>query len=123
MQAQVRFQYNDSAAAYAVYGMYVYNSLSCDDAGIPARQQTRMHASLVDEIKAKNKENPVMVYSKSYCPFCMSVKGLFSDLEVDAKFVELDQIGVHLLCSNTTAHPYLPRVCGDSAAGHMYHYD
>ena len=64
-------------------------------AGPSSRLQTRRHASasMVDMIKEKNAENPVMVYSKSYCPFCASVKGLFDDLEVQYKVVELDQIG------------------------------
>jgi glutaredoxin len=57
------------------------------------RRPGRAYASMVDDIKAKNKENPVMVYSKSYCPYCASVKGLFRDLEVQHKVVELDQIG------------------------------
>ena len=64
-------------------------------AGPPARRQARAHASLMDDIKSKNSENPVMVYSKSHCPYCASVKGLFSDLEVTAKVVELDQLGAH----------------------------
>eukprot|EP01025_Chloroclados_australasicus_P040405 TRINITY_DN42188_c1_g1_i1.p1 TRINITY_DN42188_c1_g1~~TRINITY_DN42188_c1_g1_i1.p1 ORF type:complete len:181 (-),score=1.54 TRINITY_DN42188_c1_g1_i1:117-584(-) len=60
-------------------------------AATPVRQ-ARTQASLADMIVQKNAENPVMVYSKSYCPFCAETKGLFRDLEVDAKVVELDQI-------------------------------
>lgn len=43
-------------------------------------------------IKQKNEENPVMVYSKTYCPFCSEVKSLFSNLAVDAKVVDLDTL-------------------------------
>lgn len=45
-------------------------------------------------ILQKNEENPVMIYSKTWCPFCTSMKSLFIDtLKVDAKFAELDQLG------------------------------
>ncbi|KAK4797812.1 hypothetical protein SAY86_030138 [Trapa natans] len=35
--------------------------------------------------------NPVVVFSKSYCPFCKKVKKLLSELEANYKAVELDQ--------------------------------
>jgi thioredoxin-related protein len=54
----------------------------------------RCHASVADQILEKNKANPVMIYSKSYCPYCGQMKSLFlDDLKVDAKFAELDQLG------------------------------
>lgn len=49
-------------------------------------------ASMVDLVKQKNAENPVIVYSKTWCPYCAQVKQLFSQLEVPAKIVELDQV-------------------------------
>ncbi|OAQ98325.1 hypothetical protein LLEC1_04705 [Akanthomyces lecanii] len=36
-------------------------------------------------------ENPVMVFSKSYCPYCKATKSLLSSLDADFKVVELDQ--------------------------------
>ena len=33
-----------------------------------------------------------MVYSKSWCPYCLRVKGLLGELGVDAKVVELDEV-------------------------------
>ncbi|PHU27611.1 Glutaredoxin [Capsicum chinense] len=43
---------------------------------------------------AKAKEivsaNPVVVFSKTYCPFCVSVKDLLAKLGVSFKAVELD---------------------------------
>ncbi|KAM3531003.1 hypothetical protein MY4038_004675 [Beauveria bassiana] len=36
-------------------------------------------------------ENPVMVFSKSYCPYCKSTKSLLSSLDANAKIVELDE--------------------------------
>ncbi|KAK3413170.1 hypothetical protein EUGRSUZ_I01760 [Eucalyptus grandis] len=35
--------------------------------------------------------NPVVVFSKSYCPYCVSVKKLLSQLGVNFKALELDQ--------------------------------
>lgn len=50
--------------------------------------------SMEADIKQKNKDFKVIVYSKSYCPYCSKARALFHDeLGVDAKFVELDQIG------------------------------
>lgn len=34
-----------------------------------------------------------MVFSKSYCPFCVQTKDLFSELGIDIKVHELDQMG------------------------------
>ena len=34
----------------------------------------------------------VVVFSKSYCPFCDKTKRVFRNLEVDATIVELDQL-------------------------------
>ncbi|XP_066960197.1 thioredoxin reductase 1, cytoplasmic [Macrobrachium rosenbergii] len=46
-------------------------------------------AQLVDEYIQGNK---VMVFSKSYCPFCNKVKTLFKSLDVEYTALELDQI-------------------------------
>ncbi|XP_043699082.1 glutaredoxin-like [Telopea speciosissima] len=46
---------------------------------------------------AKTKEivssNPAVVFSKSYCPYCTSVKQLLSELKATYKVVELDVEG------------------------------
>ncbi|GAQ87081.1 hypothetical protein KFL_003300040 [Klebsormidium nitens] len=49
-------------------------------------------SGIVEEVKKKNEENPVIVYSKSWCPYCSQVKGLFRQLGVPAKVIELDEI-------------------------------
>eukprot|EP01024_Parvocaulis_polyphysoides_P025606 TRINITY_DN2328_c0_g1_i2.p1 TRINITY_DN2328_c0_g1~~TRINITY_DN2328_c0_g1_i2.p1 ORF type:complete len:138 (+),score=3.02 TRINITY_DN2328_c0_g1_i2:44-415(+) len=59
---------------------------------ISMRSYVSVSAQLKEQITQKNKENPVMVYSKSYCPFCGQVKGLFNKLQIEFKAVELDQI-------------------------------
>ena len=43
-------------------------------------------------IRQKNAESPVVVYSKSWCPFCVRVKDLMVTMGVQAKVVELDQV-------------------------------
>ncbi|KAH7315444.1 hypothetical protein KP509_21G050100 [Ceratopteris richardii] len=35
--------------------------------------------------------NPVVVFSKSYCPYCIEVKRLLSSLKVKMKVIELDR--------------------------------
>mmetsp|Transcript_40599 Transcript_40599/g.67999 ORF Transcript_40599/g.67999 Transcript_40599/m.67999 type:complete len:104 (-) Transcript_40599:679-990(-) len=42
-------------------------------------------------IMNNNASHPVMVYSKTYCPFCDKTKKLFKDLGVTPKVVELDK--------------------------------
>ncbi|KAF9157715.1 thioredoxin reductase [Actinomortierella ambigua] len=49
-------------------------------------------SSLVRNIVKKGiTENPVMVFSKSYCPYCLRVKDLFEDMDVKYNALELDE--------------------------------
>lgn len=43
-----------------------------------------------DAINTLIKQNDVVVFSKSYCPFCAKTKALFQDMNVNAKVLELD---------------------------------
>mmetsp|Transcript_6525 Transcript_6525/g.9853 ORF Transcript_6525/g.9853 Transcript_6525/m.9853 type:complete len:103 (-) Transcript_6525:215-523(-) len=36
-------------------------------------------------------ENPLLIVSKSYCPYCKSTKDLFKSLGAQGKIVEIDQ--------------------------------
>lgn len=38
-------------------------------------------------------ENPVMVFSKSYCPYCNAAKALLRESGANFKAIELDQMG------------------------------
>jgi len=60
----------------------------------PRRDSTRAYASsMTEDILAKNKTNPCIVYSKTYCPYCSDVKDLFEkQLKIDAKIIELDTL-------------------------------
>ena len=50
--------------------------------------------SLVDDIKSTVADNKVVMYSKSYCPFCNQCKGLFVDKGIfdGAEIIELDLV-------------------------------
>mmetsp|Transcript_5480 Transcript_5480/g.7406 ORF Transcript_5480/g.7406 Transcript_5480/m.7406 type:complete len:186 (-) Transcript_5480:206-763(-) len=60
--------------------------------GDRARGLTCCAASIQDTVAQKNAENAVMIYSKTYCPYCSQVKSMFKDLGVPATVVELDQM-------------------------------
>lgn len=40
-------------------------------------------------------ENPVAVFSKSYCPYCKQTKQLLSDQGAKFYAIELDQVGTY----------------------------
>eukprot|EP00471_Norrisiella_sphaerica_P001965 CAMPEP_0184481594 /NCGR_PEP_ID=MMETSP0113_2-20130426/3150_1 /TAXON_ID=91329 /ORGANISM="Norrisiella sphaerica, Strain BC52" /LENGTH=145 /DNA_ID=CAMNT_0026860809 /DNA_START=229 /DNA_END=666 /DNA_ORIENTATION=+ len=58
-----------------------------------AKRSTLIHAqSVKDEILKAVNDNQVMIYSKSYCPFCVKVKDLFTNqLGVTPTVIELDE--------------------------------
>ncbi|KAI7902024.1 glutaredoxin [Cokeromyces recurvatus] len=43
-----------------------------------------------DFVNKAIKDNKVMIFSKSYCPYCIRAKDLFDDIEVDYKALELN---------------------------------
>lgn len=47
----------------------------------------------VDAIKSTVSASKVVIYSKTYCPYCTRVKDLMTDLKVPAKVLELDTMG------------------------------
>ena len=49
--------------------------------------------SPLEQVEAYIKENKVMVFSKSTCPFCVRIKQLFESLGIQYTALELDQIG------------------------------
>ena len=46
--------------------------------------------AIEDEIKATIGSEKVVVYSKSWCPFCQKTKSLFDGMGVEYKAIELD---------------------------------
>ena len=47
----------------------------------------------MEQVEAYIKENKVMVFSKTTCPFCTRIKQLFESLGVKYTALELDTIG------------------------------
>jgi len=78
-------------------------------------QPTKPHQpTQADDIRSKNAENPVIVYSKTYCPYCSEVKALFTKLNVAAKVVEIDTLAdadaVSAALADVTGRRTVPQV-------------
>uniref|UniRef100_G3MQU3 Glutaredoxin domain-containing protein n=1 Tax=Amblyomma maculatum TaxID=34609 RepID=G3MQU3_AMBMU len=50
-------------------------------------------ARLEDSVKKTVAENPVVIYSKTWCSYSMEVKSLFKRIGVEPLVIELDQLG------------------------------
>ncbi|XP_002973274.2 glutaredoxin [Selaginella moellendorffii] len=68
-----------------------------------------------DLIKSKNEHNPVVIYSKSWCPYCSKVKGLFKKLGVKVVVVELDE-----LVEEADVQAALKRMTGQSTVPNVF---
>ncbi|KAF1816685.1 glutaredoxin domain-containing protein [Eremomyces bilateralis CBS 781.70] len=59
-------------------------------------------------------ENPVAVFSKSYCPFCKATKALLSELGAKYYAIELDQVddgaAIQDALANLTGQRTVPNV-------------
>jgi glutaredoxin 3 len=51
-----------------------------------------MSATPADFVKNEIASHDVVVFSKTYCPFCTATKGLLQDLSIKAKVIELDEV-------------------------------
>ncbi|KAL3151778.1 hypothetical protein ABBQ38_012752 [Trebouxia sp. C0009 RCD-2024] len=67
--------------------------LTTRHSNISSRTLASASSSLEEQVKEKNKKHPVVVYSKSWCPYCGEVKRLFRALKVDFTAIELDEVG------------------------------
>ena len=54
--------------------------------------RTAAYATPMEFAKSEIASNDVVVFSKSYCPFCTSTKQLFSSMNIDAKVIELNEM-------------------------------
>ncbi|KAF8936577.1 glutaredoxin [Dissophora ornata] len=52
---------------------------------------TQIASTVRSLVRTSIAQNPVMIFSKSYCPYCLRVKDLFDDLSVPYKALELDE--------------------------------
>mmetsp|Transcript_13964 Transcript_13964/g.23830 ORF Transcript_13964/g.23830 Transcript_13964/m.23830 type:complete len:111 (-) Transcript_13964:179-511(-) len=60
--------------------------------GTNSSSNTAASADAAEFVKKEIESNEVVVFSKSYCPFCTSTKQLLSSKNIDAKIIELDQM-------------------------------
>ncbi|KAH9308196.1 hypothetical protein KI387_036107, partial [Taxus chinensis] len=67
-------------------------------------------------IKAKISENPLVIYSKTWCPYCRDVKALFKRIGVDPVVVELDELGPSL----RQVQSALQRLTGQSTVPNIF---
>mmetsp|Transcript_5940 Transcript_5940/g.10837 ORF Transcript_5940/g.10837 Transcript_5940/m.10837 type:complete len:138 (-) Transcript_5940:124-537(-) len=56
------------------------------------RSSTMAFNSPAEFAKSEIASSDVVVFSKTFCPFCTSTKQLFSSMNIDAKVIELDQM-------------------------------
>lgn len=79
---------------------------------VPATEEAA--ATPEEEVDALVAGNPVVVFSKTYCPFCAETKSTLSSMGVDAKIVEvnLDEHGeaLHKAVKAKTGHRTVPSV-------------
>merc|ERR1712151_782246 len=61
------------------------------------RTQMTMASSTEEFVKSEISSNKVVVFSKSYCPFCTRTKDTLTGLNIDFKVHELDEIQSKLL--------------------------
>ncbi|EFH60194.1 hypothetical protein ARALYDRAFT_899837 [Arabidopsis lyrata subsp. lyrata] len=58
------------------------------------RAMSSFGSTLEETVKTTVAENPVVVYSKTYCSYSSEVKSLFKSLQVEPLVVELDELGM-----------------------------
>ncbi|KAI0562578.1 glutaredoxin [Gracilaria domingensis] len=72
-------------------GRFPINALRAARQNSRCATRPRWYASTGSTVNKAISDNNVMVFSASYCPYCMRVKSLFADLNVDHTVWELDE--------------------------------
>lgn len=83
---------NNSSGILSINGTKRYRPMSvrATDSSSPS---SSFGSRLEDAVKKTVAENPVVVYSKTWCSYSFEVKSLFKRLNVDPLVVELDELG------------------------------
>jgi len=69
------------------------NLLCRKDMGNILRRKKKQEPTTSNELtKSTIASNDVVIFSKSYCPFCKATKKLFSDMDIDATVTEMDEV-------------------------------
>ncbi|CAM9416269.1 unnamed protein product [Laminaria digitata] len=61
----------------------------------PSQRQAKFSTTSMNSVEFVEKEiegNSIVIFSKSYCPFCARTKALFSSLDVEHTVYELDEM-------------------------------
>ncbi|CAO2186518.1 unnamed protein product [Urochloa humidicola] len=69
-----------------------------------------------DSVKKTVADNPVVIYSKSWCSYCMEVKALFKRIGVQPHVIELDRLGAQ----GPQLQKVLERLTGQSTVPNVY---
>lgn len=72
--------------------LVMHSRLPVAQPSLAARSQVVCSAGVEGKIKAAVDGSKVMVFSKSWCPFCMKTKALFESLDVPYSAMELDEL-------------------------------
>mmetsp|Transcript_18722 Transcript_18722/g.28437 ORF Transcript_18722/g.28437 Transcript_18722/m.28437 type:complete len:137 (-) Transcript_18722:75-485(-) len=83
----------------AVFATVALGSLACAAAFAPgfkgpasASRTVALNMASADFVEAEIGAHDIVVFSKSYCPFCTKTKDLFDDLKVEFTSYELNQM-------------------------------
>merc|ERR1712045_531229 len=79
------------------------------------QSQTKDTAMVAQQIDAEIAGNKVVVYSKTYCPYCTKTKDLLKSLGVDFKLIELDTVD-----NGSTIQAYLAEKTGQRTVPNIF---
>ena len=69
---------------------------SSSSSSSPSSSSSSFGSRLEETLKNTVSQNPVVVYSKSWCSYCSEVKSLFKKLGTQPLVIELDELGIQL---------------------------
>ncbi|AEC06988.1 Thioredoxin superfamily protein [Arabidopsis thaliana] len=75
-----------------VIGIASWPPLRCSSVKAMSSSSSSSGSTLEETVKTTVAENPVVVYSKTWCSYSSQVKSLFKSLQVEPLVVELDQL-------------------------------
>ena len=58
---------------------------------VPSRGKAKL--AMKEVVRAKIRSAKVVVFAKSYCPYCVRVKNMFKDMGIAFKTFDMDQMG------------------------------
>ena len=71
------------------HSRFLHTSIGCGQVS----KMAPVSGSPMEVVEQRIKDNKVMVFSKTTCPFCTKIKNLFDSLGFKYEVLELDQLG------------------------------